>query len=43
MTSLESASMTIEEGIDFMLYHFEAPIWSRTVSPHKTAGRQILV
>jgi hypothetical protein len=43
MTSLESASMTIEEGIDFILSHFEEPIWPRTVSSRATEGRQILV
>jgi hypothetical protein len=35
--------MTIEEGIDFILSHFEEPIWPRTVSSDATEGRQILV
>jgi hypothetical protein len=43
MTSLESATITIEEGIDFILVHFEEPIWPRTVSSHTTEGGQILV
>jgi hypothetical protein len=43
MTSLEPAAMKIEEGINFILSHFEGPIWPRTVSSHKTEGRQVLV
>ena len=31
MTSLERAPMSIEEGIDFILSHFEEPIWPRTI------------
>jgi hypothetical protein len=43
VTSLEPARMTIQEGIDFILSHFEGPIWPRTVSSCSTQGRQILV
>jgi hypothetical protein len=43
VTSLEPARMTIEEGIDFILSHFEEPIWPRTLSSCSTQGRQILV
>ena len=31
------------EGLDFILSHLEQPIWTGTVSSHKTEGRQILV
>ena len=43
MTNLEPPAMKIEEGINFILSHFEGPIWPRTVSSHKTEGRQVLV
>ena len=44
MTSLELAAMTIEEGFDFILSHFEEPIiWPRPISTHRTGGAQILV
>jgi hypothetical protein len=50
VTSQESAAMTIEEGIDFILSHFvddeEAePIWPRMISTWRTGGEhpQILV
>jgi hypothetical protein len=43
MTSLEHPSVTIEEGIDFILRHFEEPIWPRTISTYTTEGRQVLV
>jgi hypothetical protein len=35
--------MTIQEGIDFILSHFEGPIWPRKASTAATEGRQILV
>ena len=41
MTSLESATMTIEESIDFILGHFEEPIWPRTIFTPKE--KQVLV
>lgn len=31
------------DGLDFILIHLEQPIWPRTVSSHKTEGRQIWV
>ena len=43
MRSLESAAVTIEEGFDFILSHFEEPIWPRTISTRRTRGGQILV
>ena len=30
--------MTIEEGFDFILSHFEEPIWPRTISTRRTEG-----
>jgi Primase X len=33
---------TIVEGLEFILSHFEEPIWPRTISTHTTEGRQIL-
>jgi hypothetical protein len=33
----------ISEDLDFILSHFEEPIWPRTISTHATEGRQILV
>ena len=41
MTSLESAALTIEEGIDFILSHFQEPIWPRTIFTPKE--KQLLV
>ena len=37
------SSCSIEEGLDFILSHFEDPIWPRTISTHITEGRQVLV
>lgn len=37
------SSSTVEEGLDFILSHFEDPIWPRTISTHTTEGRQVLV
>jgi hypothetical protein len=34
---------TIEDGLDFILSHFEEPIWPRTISTRATEGRQVLV
>jgi hypothetical protein len=34
---------TIEDGLDFILSHFESPIWPRTISTHITERRQVLV
>lgn len=41
--TVDQAAMTIEEGIDFILSHFEEPIWPRTVSSCNTEGRRVLV
>ena len=35
-------SKSLEEGLDFILRHFEEPIWPRTISTNVTGGRQIL-
>ena len=32
----------VKEGLDFILGHFEEPIWPRTIFTH-TLGRQLLV
>jgi Primase X len=34
---------TIEEGLDFILSHFQEPLWPRTISTKSTQGRQIIV
>jgi len=34
---------SITDGLEFILSHFEGPIWLRTISTHTTEGRQILV
>jgi Primase X len=34
---------TIEEGLDFILDHFQGPIWPRNVSTKTTEGRQVPV
>jgi Primase X len=36
------SSTTITEGLDFILSHFEQPLWPRTIFTH-TLGRQLLV
>jgi len=33
----------IEQGLDYLLTHFEEPIWPRTISTRTTQGRQIVV
>jgi hypothetical protein len=35
--------MTIEEGLDYILGHFQDPVWPRTISTRITEGKQILV
>lgn len=35
--------ISFEQGLDYILSHFEEPIWPRTISTHTTEGRQILV
>jgi hypothetical protein len=32
-----------EEGLDFILSHFQEPIFPRTISTHTTGGKQVLV
>jgi hypothetical protein len=34
---------TIEAGLDFILNHFEPPIWPRTIFTKTTEGRQVPV
>jgi hypothetical protein len=41
VTSLEPAAMTVEEGFDFVLSHFEEPNWPRTIFTPK--DKQVLV
>ncbi len=41
MTSLEAAAITLEQGFDFILNHFEEPIWPRTIFTPKE--KQVLV
>jgi Primase X len=36
-------NLLLEEGLDFILSHFEEPVWPRTISTKTTEGRQILV
>jgi hypothetical protein len=33
----------VDDGLDFILSHFEEPIWPRTISTHATEGSQVLV
>jgi len=36
-------NIILDGGLDFIIGHFEEPIWPRTVSTHTTEGRQVLV
>ncbi|MGC2570726.1 MAG: DNA primase noncatalytic subunit PriX [Candidatus Nitrosopolaris sp.] len=36
-------NIILDGGLDFIIDHFEEPIWSRTVSTYTTQGRQVLV
>jgi hypothetical protein len=36
-------TMTIEEGLDFTLSHFQGPSWPRTISTRKMEGKQVIV
>ena len=38
-----NASTTNEEGLDFVLSHFQEPIWPRTISTADSHGAQVLV
>jgi hypothetical protein len=40
---LTNEKMFASERLDFILSHFEEPIWPRTISTHTTEGRQALV
>jgi hypothetical protein len=33
----------VKQGLDFILTHFQAPIWPRTISTSATSGAQVLV
>jgi hypothetical protein len=33
----------IEEGLEFILSHFQEPYWPRTISTFTTGGRQVLI
>jgi hypothetical protein len=41
--ALAQLDVRVEQGLDFLLSHFEDFIWPRTVSTRTTKGRQILV
>jgi hypothetical protein len=43
MTADKTTTVNIEEGLDFILSHFEEPLWPRTISTKTTEGKQILV
>jgi hypothetical protein len=43
MTTQTTITITIEQGLDFILNHFQEPILPRTISTKTTEGRQILV
>jgi hypothetical protein len=36
------AAITVREGLDFILGHFQELIWPRTISTQTTEGRQVL-
>jgi hypothetical protein len=38
-----STMQKVIEGLDFILSHFEDPIWPRTISTKTTEGRQVSV
>jgi hypothetical protein len=38
-----STKQKVIEGLDFILSHFEDPLWPRTISTKTTEGRQVLV
>ena len=40
MTTIQTA---IEEGLDFILGHFQGIIWPRSISTKATEGRQVVV
>jgi len=35
--------MNVEEGLDFLLEHFQEPIWPRRISTFKTENKQFEV
>ena len=38
-----SQIINIEEGLDYLITHFQEPIWPRTISNKSTQGRQVVV
>jgi hypothetical protein len=38
-----TVNISFDQGLDYILSHFEEPIWPRTISTHATKGAQILV
>jgi hypothetical protein len=42
-TTKTSISTAVERGLDYILGHFQEPLWPRTVSTKTTEGRQLLV
>jgi hypothetical protein len=43
MITQTEIKMTIEEGLDFILGHFQDPVWPRTISTDATDSRQVVV
>jgi hypothetical protein len=43
--SEQTTTMTIavERGLDYILTHFQEPVWSRTISTKTTEGRQVFI
>jgi hypothetical protein len=39
---IRHAAITVAEGLDFILGHFQEPIWPRSISTQTTEGRQVL-
>jgi hypothetical protein len=37
-----ASSITVERGLDYILSHFQEPLWPRTISTRTTEGRQVL-
>ena len=41
--TITTTQTAIERGLDYILSHFQEPLWPRTISTKATEGRQILV
>jgi hypothetical protein len=41
-SELSTSTITIERGLDYILSHFQEPLWPRTISTRTTEGRQVL-